>query len=348
MRNPAALTTADREQEDRFSDVMGMRDPSSLRYPATALNRTGDVQSDASDPGVSPAIAGQIADTIQGRRAAIAKGLVNQPRPAAPQQSTPLPVADAGVTTAPDDTSVVLAQNARPGVASDAPPSFPRPSAAGSEIPAARPLSGRPADPQFVQPDKNYLQRLDTISRDPRLDPQVQQRAAQEARDYQAQIQHTNDQRLQQYNRDLDRHLNETDPKNVYATEAARRQLLEDGGRPMTAAEAQKLYPGGVEIPKGQALWWDGRGQPKFGPVGTTVNIDQKQEGAEAASRGQLAAKAERELLDTASKSGEDLYNIRRAQAVLKRINTGLGSEGNMTVSQYAKRLDCPRASRMH
>jgi hypothetical protein len=131
-------------------------------------------------------------------------------------------------------------------------------------------------------------------------------------------------------------------PKRGLEEAKARQDLEGEGFRPITPEQAKSVLPMGGQLPAGQSVWQNRRGELKFGPTppaSTTVNIDQKQETAEASKRGSLAAEREGKLFESATNSGSALLTLNRAEALHDQIATGKTTPTRMTIGAYGKSM---------
>lgn len=113
-----------------------------------------------------------------------------------------------------------------------------------------------------------------------------------------------------------------------------RREVEGEGSRPMTAEERQAY-----NVPNGQPAYMNRQGDPKFGPAGTNVNIDQKLETEEAKAIGQAAGKRAGETMAGANAAGKQLRRLGELEALLGRVNSGKLEPTRMSIAALGKSM---------
>ena len=302
-----------------------------LFLPATASNRTGDVQSDVAPQGIRPTgglggdspVAASVGDTVQARGDAIKGPTPITPEPNPPPQVGQIQTADA---TAPRP----------PGVTADA----------TTTAPVVPPLGPKPAPPQLMPTENPRTQHYEAIAADQRLSPATRENAKSLAAVERAQINTFNAQKIQEYNAYLkpwiDAEQKLKDPASIYAVERARRDLEGEGFAPVSPEQAKSLMPMGGQLPAGQTVWQNRRGELKFGPTPpatTIIDATQKGETAEAKLSGELAAKRADATIQAGEAADETKFNIARARAMLDQIKTGAFQDGKTSIAAIGRGL---------
>lgn len=101
-----------------------------------------------------------------------------------------------------------------------------------------------------------------------------------------------------------------------------RRELEGEGAVPLTEAERKSFG-----IKPDQSAYKTRSGDIKFGPAGTTVNVDTKAENAEAQARGAGVGKRLNDLADDGAKASEDAVLFQRFGDILNTVKTGKSTE---------------------
>jgi hypothetical protein len=350
-------TASDVAQEATLGDVTGMRRaPPSFGATASLGGRTGDVQSDM--PPITGALQGPlgqaVGDTVQARQDTLAppQAVPPTPPPPGPQvaQASPFPnpVVAADGRVAP----IIPGGGLPPPIAPQISQAPPDPRAAIRAIPATeeykprnRPQPEPPAAPGMGPIEADLTQRI--LNRD--VDPRLKAAAAARIEQERAQRAIPYNNKMKKYDADIkdwaeeqkqDREYQQKQEHTVLTNEKLRRDMEGEGYTPLTPQEAQKMLPMGGQLPAGQTVWLNRKGEPKFGPTpGTTVNVDTKGATEESKVRGKLAAEREGEVLAAGNKSGEELTTIARAEALLDKIQTGALEPGRTTIAALGKSI---------
>ena len=337
------LDDADVAQESRVADVMGMsRGPTGgYSYPQTASDRTGDIVSDAPQPGITGGAAGPltgagIVDTVQQRGNA-----VQQAAPPTPPPPPPGPqVAQANVFPNP-----VVAADGRvapiiPGGGLPAPPApaiakAPEPPSAqirsAPEAPQVKPMAP-PTAPRLQPMVDDYIRQQATIANDPRLSDTTRAMAMKQIEKRQGQIKAVNDQTLTEYNDYRKRYEDQQTPATVYGNEKLRRELEGEGAVPLTADQRKQFA-----IPESQPAWLTRRGEIKLGPVGTKVEVNT---GDKAQSKGdeKLQEKLSESFIKTfeeGNTAGDEIKQLAEMRALATRVGTGPGTVMKQYLGQW-------------
>jgi hypothetical protein len=334
-------TQGDMAQEARISDVMGMtRAPPSYGATASLGGRTGDVQSDA--PPVTGALQGPlgqaVGDTVQARQDTMTPPPQVPPvEPAPPPQQVaqaspfPNPVVAADGRVAP----VIPGGGLPPPIAPQVSSAPPDPRSAIRTVPQVEPYKpGSDAQPEppvapGAGPIEAQLTR-DILNKD--VDPRLKAAAAAriEAERAQRAIPYNN--AMKKYDAEIadwkmrrqqDRSYLQTQEATVLANEKARRELEGEGAVPLTPEQRKQFA-----IPDTQSAYITRRGEIKFGPVGTHVNVNT---GDKAQGKGdeRLQEKLSEHFIKTfeeGNTAGDEIKQLAEMRALAARVGTGAGA----------------------
>lgn len=340
---PGAVSPTAGAQDETLGLLSGRSDGGYSYPPTAALGRSGNVASDVPDAsGMSPAMGASVIDSVQQGRNAAAAALQNQtPQPApvpanapptlAPGSGQPIVMPDVATAPAP----VPGAQMAQ------APKPIADPRTQQFGAPALPPPMAKPREPDYLPLNNQRTKYFEGMVADPRLDPLARAAAQKQLDDERAQIKFINERLQKEYEpyqqKWLEQEAKRSDPATVYSVESARRGLEGEGAVELTPEQRTKFG-----IPPGQAAWMTRRGELKLGPAGTNVSIDQRQESAENQERGKLAAQRSSKMVEAADTASTALTNIARAEAMLKRIDTGAAEPHKLSVGAFAQSIGVP------
>ncbi len=119
-------------------------------------------------------------------------------------------------------------------------------------------------------------------------------------------------------------------------TEKLRREVEGEGARPMTPKERADY-----NVAPNQPAFITRTGDPKFGPVGTSItnSVDTKGETEEAKAIGQSAGKRAGEMMASAASGTKQLQRIGQLEALLKNVESGRLQPGRMSMAALGKSL---------
>lgn len=112
------------------------------------------------------------------------------------------------------------------------------------------------------------------------------------------------------------------------------REVQGDGATPLSDQERQQFG-----IPQGQAAYKTRTGEIKFGPAGTSVNIDQKGETEFAKTAGKAQATRFNEMVEQGQKSQAIAADFQALTDLASKIGTGKQAEVMAAIGPYAQAL---------